>query len=143
MTQMISPMLRLFQEGAKSYQPEMKGLACETGDPQVSLENLKRILAEGPVIWKILAKPTGVLVLFDGGEQFYAPGLRVGTNGPATEALAQIAAKAEFGTYERLLRFYRHLPESWDDVLPETLPESEPAVRHTAPSGLKPVRQGK
>ena len=50
MTQMISPMLRLFQEGAKSYQPEMKGLACETGDPQVSLENLKRILAEGPVI---------------------------------------------------------------------------------------------
>lgn len=134
MSQMISPMVRLFREGAKSYQPELNGLAPETGDPQVSLENLERILAEGPVIWKILAKPTGVLVLFDGGEQFYAPGLRVGTNGPATEALARIAAKAQFGTYERLLRFYRHLSESWDDVLPNTLPESEPAVLHPARS---------
>jgi hypothetical protein len=46
----------------------MKGLDPETGDPQVSLENLKRILAEGPVIWRILVRPTGVLVLFDGGE---------------------------------------------------------------------------
>ena len=85
----------------KSYQPEMKGLDPETGDPQTSLENLKRILAEGPVIWKILVRPTGVLVLFDGGEQFYAPGLRVGTKGPATEALARIAAEARFGSYDR------------------------------------------
>jgi len=125
MTQMISPMLRLFREGAKAYQPEMKDLAPETGDPQVSLENLQRILTAGPVIWKILVRPTGVLVLFDGGEQFYAPGLRVGTDGPATEALARIAAEAKFGTYERLLRFYRHLPESWSEELPDTIPDSE------------------
>jgi hypothetical protein len=69
-----------------------------------------------------------VLVLFDSGEQFYAPGLRVGTNGPATEALAQIAAQAGFGTYERLLRFYRHLPESWCEELPDTIPDTEPLV---------------
>lgn len=128
MTQMISPMLRLFRDGAKSYQPEMNGLAPETGDPQVSLENIRRILAAGPVIWKILVRPTGVLVLFDGGEQFYAPGLRVGTDGPATEALARIAAEAGFGTYERLLRFYRHLPGSWCEELPDTIPDSEPAA---------------
>jgi len=125
MTQMISPMLRLFREGAKSYQPEMKDLEPETGDPQVSLKNLQRITAAGPVIWKILVRPTGVLVLFDGGEQFYAPGLRVGTNGPATEALAQIAAKAGFGPYERLLRFYRNLPEDWCEELPSTIPDDE------------------
>ena len=128
MSQMISPMLRLFRDGAKSYQPEMNGLDPETGDPHVSLENLRRIVAAGPVIWKILVRPTGVLVLFDGGEQFYAPGLRVGTNGPATEALAQIAAQAGFGTYERLLRFYRHLPESWCEELPDTIPDTEPLV---------------
>jgi len=130
MTQMISPMLRLFREGAKTYQPEMNGLDPETGDPQVSLENLRRILAAGPVIWKILVRPTGVLVLFDGGEQFYAPGLRVGTDGPATEALAQIAAEAKFGTYERLLRFYRHLPESWCEELPDAIPDTEPLPAH-------------
>lgn len=126
MTQMISPMLRLFREGAKSYQPEMNGLAPETGDPKVSLENLRQIVAAGPVIWNILVRPTGVLVLFDGGEQFYAPGLRVGTNGPATEALARIAADAGFGDYERLLRFYRHLPESWCEELPKPIPDTEP-----------------
>lgn len=126
MSQMISPMLRLFRDGAKSYQPEMNGLAPETGDPQVSLENLRQIVAAGPVIWKILVRPTGVLVLFDGGEQFYAPGLRVGTDGPATEALAQIAAQAGFGTYERLLRFYRHLPQDWCEELPDTIPDTEP-----------------
>jgi len=125
MTQMISPMLRLFRDGAQSYQPEMKDLEPETGDPQVSLKNLQRITAAGPVIWKILVRPTGVLVLFDGGEQFYAPGLRVGTNGPATEALAQIATRAGFGTYERLLRFYRYLPEGWCKELPSTIPDSE------------------
>jgi hypothetical protein len=59
----------------------MKGLDPETGDPQTSLENLKRILAAGPVIWKTLVRPTGVLVLFDGGEQFYVPSRRVGTAG--------------------------------------------------------------
>jgi len=126
MSEMISPMMRLFQEGAKSYQPQGDGFAPETGDPQISLKNLQRITAAGPVIWKILVRPTGVLVLFDGGEQFYAPGLRVGTNGPATEALAQIAAQAGFGPCERLLRFYRHLPQDWCEELPTTIPDTEP-----------------
>jgi len=123
---MIGPMLRLFKDGATSYRPDMESLAPETGDPQVSLENLRRIVAAGPMIWKILVRPTGVLVLFDGGEQFYASGLRVGTDGPATEALARIAVEAGFGTYERLLRFYRHLPQDWCEELPATIPDSEP-----------------
>jgi hypothetical protein len=97
MSEMISPMMRLFQEGAKSYQPEGDGFAPETGDPQVSLENLRRIMAAGRTIRKILVRPTGVLVLFDGDQQFYAPGLCVSTAGPATEALARIAAEAGFG----------------------------------------------
>ena len=131
MSQMISPMLRLFREGAKSYQPEADGLALEAGDPQVSLENLRRIIAQGPMIRDMLAKPTGVLVLFSTGEQFYATGLRVGTDGPATEALAQIAAEAGFGPFDQLLRFYRHLPADWDDQLPDTIPD-------TLPSGVQP-----
>jgi len=125
MSEMISPMLKLFRDGAPSYQPEAKGLALESGDPQVSLENLRRIVAAGLMIRDILVRPTGVLVLFSTGEQYYAPGLRVG-GGPATEALAEIAAKAGFGPYERLLRFYRHLPDSYSGQLPDTIPETLP-----------------
>ena len=38
MTDPISPMLRLFRDGVTSYQPEIQGLALESGDPQVSLK---------------------------------------------------------------------------------------------------------
>jgi hypothetical protein len=128
MSEIISPMLRLFQEGAKSYQPEGDGFAPETGDPQVSLENLRRIMAVGRTIQQILAKPNGVLVLFDGDQQFYAPGLRASTDGPATAALARIAAEAGFGPYDELFTFYRDLAADWDGPLPdmkwETLPPS-------------------
>jgi hypothetical protein len=128
MSEIISPMLRLFREGAKSYEPEGDGMAPETGDPQVSLENLRRIMATGRKIREILVKPTGVLVTFNGDEQFYAPGLRVSTDGPATEALARIAAEAGFGPYDELLTFYHDLPADWDDPLPDmkwdTLPPS-------------------
>jgi hypothetical protein len=138
MSQMISPMLRLFHEGATRYQPEFDGLAPETGDPQVSLENLRKIVAAGRAIRDILVKPTGVLVTFSLGEHFYAPGLRVGTAGPATEALARIAAEAGFGPYEELVSFYRDLPESYDDVLPDLNMDTLPAsirARHKATLG--------
>ena len=128
MSQMVSPMLRLFQEGAASYQPETEGLAPETGDPQVSLKNVRKLVAAGRAIEKILAKPTGVLVMFSAGEPFYAPGLRVATAGPATKALAWIATEAGFGPYDELFTFYRDLAADWDGPLPdmkwETLPPS-------------------
>jgi len=131
MTQMLSPMLRLFREGAQSYQPESdvpgaERLAPETGDPRASLENLRSILAAGLMIRDILASPSGVLVLFSTGEQYYAPGLRVGTDGPATEALAQIAAEARFGGYERLLRHYRAMPPDYDGQLLPLIPKPAP-----------------
>jgi len=135
MSQMIGPMLRLFREGAKSYQPEYNGLDSETGNPQVSLENLRRITAAGLMIRDMLAKPTGVLVLFSTGEQFYAPGLRVGSDGPATEALARIAAEAGFGPFDQLLRFYRHLPADWNGQLPDVIPETSP---HSVPADANP-----
>lgn len=118
MTKMLSPMLQLFRKGAQSYRPEGDGLCPaklmpENGNPRESLENVRSILAGGLMIRDILASPNGVLILFSTGEQYYAPGLRVGTEGAATEALAQIAAEARFGSYERLLRHYRALPPDY------------------------------
>ena len=92
MSEMVSTMLRLFREGVQDYQPATKELSRETGDPQVSLANLERILAAKLRIQHILIRPTGVLFTFSTGEQFYATGFRVGTDTPATEGLAQIAA---------------------------------------------------
>lgn len=117
-------MLRLFRDGAASYQPEVKGLAFESGDPQVSLDNLQRMIAAGLVIADFMVRPTGVLVLFATGEQYYAPGLRVGTTGLATEALAQLATQAGFGPEERLLNFYRNLPETYSGKLPDVNPDT-------------------
>jgi len=125
MTTTISPMLRLFREGAKTYQPEHLdgGLVLESGNPQVSLENVRRLMASGLVVRDLLVGKSGVLVLFREGEQFYATGLRVGTNNSATEALARIAAEAHFGPYERLLPFYQDLPDSYSGQLPDVFPE--------------------
>lgn len=132
MSQMISPMLRLFREGARCYQPEVDGLALETGDPQVSLENVRKLVATGRVIQSILVKPTGALVMFSTGEHFYAPGLRVATEGPATEALARIAAEAKLGPYDQLLPFYQDLEADYEGQLPGLNPNSLPASMRAA-----------
>jgi hypothetical protein len=123
MSTMVSPMLRLFREGVQEYQPDTQELACETGDPQVSYENLERILAAGLTIRDILLRPTGTLFLFSTGEQFYAPGLRLGTDGPATEGLARIAAKAKFGSFGRLLRHLRAIEPDYCGPLYPLVPE--------------------
>ena len=72
----------------------------------------------------ILVRPTGALFIFSGGEEYYAPGLRVGLENPTQcEALAQIAAKARFGSYEDLLRHYRDLPADYIGPLYPLIPE--------------------
>ena len=81
MSHPISPMLRLFRDGAASYQPEIDGLAFESGDPHVSRDNLQRMIDAGLVVANFMVRPTGVLVLFATGEQYYAPAF---ASGPPT-----------------------------------------------------------
>jgi len=125
---MVTAMLQMFREGVPSYQPEAKGLVLESGDPQASLENIRRIVAAGLMIRDILVKPTGMLFTFASGEHYYTPGLRVGTTGPATKALVKIAAEAGFGPEDRLLRFYSHLPDSYCGQLPPVIPEGSDQI---------------
>jgi len=117
MTHPISPMLRLFRDGAAGYQPAIEGLEPETGDPRVSRDNIQRMIDAGLVLADFRVRPTGVLVLFAGFEQYYAPGLRVGTPGLASEALAHFAAQAGFGPEEELRRIYRNLPADYSGQL--------------------------
>jgi len=117
MTSPISPMLRLFRDGVASYQPAIDGLEPETGDARVSRDNIQRLIDAGLVLADFRVRPTGVLVLFAGFEQYYAPGLRVGTQGLATEALAHFAAQAGFGPEQELLRIYQKLPADYSGQL--------------------------
>jgi hypothetical protein len=117
MSNPIGPMLRLFRDGVAGYQPEIEGFVFESGDPQVSLENVQRMIDAGLVVADFLVRPTGVLVLFATGEQYYAPGLRVGTTDSPTNALAHFAAQAGFGPEEQLLPVYRNLPKTYKGQL--------------------------
>ena len=133
MNPMHSSMLEWFRQGVASYQPEIDGLVLESGDPRASLENVHRLKAAGLLIRDIWVSPNGALVMFSTGEQYYAPGLRVG-GGPATDALAQIAAEAGFGPFERLLPFYSAFPANYDDQLPSVdVDETEPQTPERAP----------
>jgi len=137
MSHPISPMLRLFREGAASYQPEVDGVTFESGDPQASQDNLQRMIDAGLVISEFMVRPTGVLVVFAKGEQYYAPGLRVGTQGLATEALAHFAALAGYGPEEELLDSYRKLPEDYRGQLPDKRPDpliDHPLADHPLPA---------
>jgi hypothetical protein len=129
-TSFNTPMLELFHGGAREYQPtgSLSGrevnLAKESGDPEVSLENVQRLLAAGLVIQKILVRPTGVLIIFSTGEQYYAPGLRVGGDSLATRALVEIAVEAEYGSRDQLMAFYRCLPRDFEGPLPDRKPDA-------------------
>lgn len=114
-----SEMLRLFQAGAASYQPDgTDGLAAETGEPKIALENLHRLLANGRMILTAFTRPTGTLFVFSNGEQYYTPALRLGQEGRQTEGLAEIAAEAGYGDLEDLLDFYTTFPAGYEGQLP-------------------------
>ena len=112
----------------RATSPRSTGLAFESGDPQFSLDNVQRMIDAGLVIRYFMVRPTGVLILFAKGEQYYAPGLRVGTSSLATEALAHLAAEAGFGPEEQLLQL---LPKPARDLQGE-LPDLKPDPCWTA-----------
>lgn len=94
----------------------------ETSDPDTSVENVCLLLGHGLRIRDLLIEPTGVLVVFSTGEQYYATGLRVGTKEVATEGLAHIASEAGYGSFDELLGFLQDLPESYCAELPHPSP---------------------
>ncbi len=117
-------MLALFRSDVPTYQPEHPaGLAEETGDPQVSLENLRKlglIVKAGDLqiptenlrkfrlalrdIW-VRKKLSRVLFQFCTGELYLAFGLR------DPELLAQLATDAYLGDHNDLLDACRSLQD--------------------------------
>jgi hypothetical protein len=110
--EVVGSMLRLFQSDEPSYQPVWNGktLRPENGDPQASLENLKKL---GLVIQDIWVRGPRVLILFSTGEQYCALGLG------KSDALAFVASEAGFGPFDRLRDFIAALPPDYNDKLPD------------------------
>jgi len=124
-TPLQSEMLRLFQMGAASYQPDgtSDGLAAETGDPKVAAANVRRLLSSGRVIIDALTRPTGTLFMFSTGEQYYTPSLRLGQDGLPTALLAEIANEAGYGDLEELLENYTAMSADFEGHLPDFRPD--------------------
>jgi hypothetical protein len=109
----ITPLLALFRSDETSYQPVHPSgpLALEDGNPQASLENLKRLKLVIQDIW-VRKGLSRALIQFNTGEQYLALGL----GDPA--ALAFVASDAGFGEYEHLKSFYSFLPPDYEGKLP-------------------------
>lgn len=147
-TPLQSEMLRLFQTGAASYQPDgiSDGLAAETGDPKVAAANIRRLLASGRMIIDALIRPTGTLFMFSTGEQYYTPALRLGQDGLPTALLAEIANEAGYGDLEELLENYTAMSADFEGHLPDFRPDPRldadlQAAPKSAPSnGNRPAK---
>lgn len=109
----VTPMVALYRSNTPEYQPVLNGcqLRREDGNPQASLENLKRL---GMVIQDIWVRQnlSRALFQFDSGEQYLALGLK------DPSALAHVAAEAGYGEFEDLRDCYACLPADYDDKLP-------------------------
>jgi len=124
-TPLRSEMLRLFQAGAASYQPDeaADGLVAETGDPKIAAANIRRLMAAGRLIIDALTRPTGTLFMFSTGEQYYTPVLRLGQGDLSTALLAEIANEAGYGDLEELLENYTAMSPNFEGHLPDFRPD--------------------
>ena len=122
----VSTMLRFFHEGVRNYQPE--GLARETGDPRIPLDNINRLRQTGLVISQIFVRPT---VRFSYSVQASSITLRLsrGGDGRETEILSRTGSRLWLGRSQELLDCYHAIPSDFEGPLPDLLSNGSEDVR--------------
>lgn len=107
--------------GVDAFQPVFRGeaLRVEAGIPEVSLENLRKMLGTGLKVASMVAVENGhILIVFKTGETYLATGFSIGEDSTGdmmpsdlTKAFAEFAAEAFPGTLdsweEHLTYFYQ------------------------------------
>jgi hypothetical protein len=108
---LASPMLRLLNQANVAYQPVAPvALLPEDGNPQASLENVRRLFQFGLTYLTLISGLAGVLFIFQTGEMYLATGFLLGcVNKAKTEALARACTEIGLGDYDELLEFYASL----------------------------------
>jgi hypothetical protein len=123
--EVIGEMRTAWEAGAESYTPYFRQEAMdeECGTVEVSLKNLRRLVASGEKVCSILARPNGVLVCFCGGISYLATGFAVGKDaGMKVKGLAQFAAEVGLGNAEKILRHIAALPSDYEGELEFPVP---------------------
>jgi len=115
----INEVVKMLDEPGIQYHPEWDGIALEpeTGNPQVSLENCRRLFSKGLTWLGFVAGPAGIVVIFETGETILSTGLALG-GGPRTEALAALAAKIGLGPENELAEWYTSLGAEYRGPVP-------------------------
>jgi hypothetical protein len=115
----VSEMVRMLNEPCIHYHPQCDGVSLlpETGDPQASVENVRRLVREGHFWMAFIAGPCGVVVVFESGASILATGLHAG-GGPGTEALAKLAEEIGLGPAATLEHWYCSLGTDYRGILP-------------------------
>ena len=123
--EVIGEMRAAWEAGAESYTPLFRDEAMdeECGAVEVSLKNLRRLVASGEKVCSILARPNGVLVCFCGGISYLATGFAGGKDaGMKVKRLSQFAAEIGLGNADRILRHVAALPSDYEGELEFPVP---------------------
>lgn len=123
--EVVGEMRAAWEAGAGSYTPYFREEAMdeECGTVEVSLKNLRRLVASGEKLSSMYARPNGVLVCFCGGISYLATGFTVGKDaGTKVKGLAQFAAEVGLGNAEKILRHIAALPSDYEGELEFPVP---------------------
>jgi len=123
--EVIGEMRAAWEAGAEAYTPLFRDETMdeECGAVEVSLKNLRRLVASGEKVCSIHARPNGVLVCFCGGISYLATGFAVGKNaGTKVKGLARFAAEIGLGNAEKILRHIAALPTDYEGELEFPVP---------------------
>lgn len=114
--QVVDAMRLAWESGVTGYTPRFRDwtLQEECGDPRVSLENLRKIVAGSEKVCCMYGRRESVLICFCGGLSYLATGFGAGqaAERPRLLALAKFAAEVGLGDSEKIAEHFGAYPEN-------------------------------
>ena len=125
-------------ETCEGYIPVFRGgeLRAEGSLPEVSLENLRHLIAVGlEVKWFTAGPDRSVVIEFESGEKYLATGFSFGDTGDLTWAFCQFIEEINLGTAKINFNSMAALPHDWVGELPVIPRPQNPLIEGLGLSG--------
>ena len=115
-------MKEALETGCDGYIPVFQGeeMLAEGALPEVSLENLRRLVAAGLKVKQFIGRNRNVLVEFETGEAYLATGFSFASDDEATMTFAQFVGELDWTSPLLAARALMAVDPDWDTVLPIT-----------------------
>jgi hypothetical protein len=113
-------MKQIWEDGTTVYRPIYKGepLEEENGNPEPSLHNLRKILADKLYVQYMFVGPhSHIFIVFTTGETYLATGFSIGDHGTKTKAFAQFSSEIKLGTPRECFQFLQAVEPEYTGVL--------------------------